>query len=343
MTRTNLLLAGFGVFLALSIFVIAEGFFGVILHFPPDISVVRKSVASYYATYERDILQFNPNCARYDKEIAYTLKPGKCTFNNREFKTTIKVNSIGVRDTEESLQNPQIIFLGDSHSMGWGVEQSERFSDLTGKLTDKSTLTIAVPSFGTVRSALLLQKVSKPSIETVVVQYSDNDFEENSKFLEWENELSVMQEHEYYNLSAYYQNQRTYYPGKYIYRFTPMLFQNSLKRVKRNKGKSDEEDPRNYELEIKALHNILNLIPVVQENVNLIVLEINSFGGRDPIFLEKLSSVVSNGSLRFKNVIILDVLKELERDDFYLFDTHMRETGHQKVATMIAGKILSQS
>ena len=63
----------------------------------------------------------------YDPELTYRLRPGACTFSELEFVTDYRINSLGVRDDEASLDGPEIIVLGDSFAMGWGVEQQESF------------------------------------------------------------------------------------------------------------------------------------------------------------------------------------------------------------------------
>ena len=42
----------------------------------------------YHINYERKIVQFLPECAQYDNGRTYTLKPGRCSFSNREFAVT---------------------------------------------------------------------------------------------------------------------------------------------------------------------------------------------------------------------------------------------------------------
>jgi len=43
-----------------------------------------------------------------------------------EFTNEVRVNHLGVRDDEASLVAPDVIVIGDSHAMGWGVDQGAR-------------------------------------------------------------------------------------------------------------------------------------------------------------------------------------------------------------------------
>lgn len=85
---------------------------------------------TYHLLYERNMIQYLPECARYDAELGYTLKPGICRFTNREFDVECRINSIGVRDDEASLSSPEIIVVGDSHAMGWGSNKKKPLLNL---------------------------------------------------------------------------------------------------------------------------------------------------------------------------------------------------------------------
>ncbi|MEO1264045.1 MAG: hypothetical protein AAFZ15_34890, partial [Bacteroidota bacterium] len=78
-----------------------------------------------YLFHCRDYIVYDENRGRYDEKVFYTLKPGKFKYNNMEFTSSYEVNEKGFRDDKVSLDFPEIIFLGDSYTMGWGVEQDE--------------------------------------------------------------------------------------------------------------------------------------------------------------------------------------------------------------------------
>ena len=95
---------------------------------PPNIpGPLRRFYREYHMKYTRNIIQYNADCTRYDPKLFYTLKPGRCRFADLEFDTEVRVNTLGVRDDETSLQSPEIVVLGDSHAMGWGVSEDQAF------------------------------------------------------------------------------------------------------------------------------------------------------------------------------------------------------------------------
>jgi len=132
--------------------------------------------------YRRSVVQLGADRARYDPELLYTLRPGRFTFTNVEYSTAYAVNSLGVRDDEASLAQPEIVVAGDSYAMGWGVQQDEAFPQVIERRTGRRVLNAAVASYGTVREMRLLDRVDLSRATTLVVQYCSNDYGENEEF-----------------------------------------------------------------------------------------------------------------------------------------------------------------
>lgn len=153
-------------------------------------------VRDCYIVLERPLPQWRAESSRYDPQLTYTLRPGRFVFRAREFANEYRVNSLGVRDDEESLLGPEIVVLGDSHAMGWGVEQDETFAQLVEQHTGRRVLNAAVSSYGTVREMRLLDRIDVSKMRYLVVQYCGNDLEENDHFLRGGN-IDIMDEATY--------------------------------------------------------------------------------------------------------------------------------------------------
>ena len=93
-----------------------------------------------YFQYLRNIPSFQMGLGKYDPDLFYTLQLGNAVNANLEFSNHYQVNSQGTRDDETSLDFPEIIMLGDSHTMGWGVEQEETFANLLERKAKKKVL-----------------------------------------------------------------------------------------------------------------------------------------------------------------------------------------------------------
>jgi lysophospholipase L1-like esterase len=131
-----------------------------------------------------------PECATYDETLTYTLRPGRCTFANREFITEYAINALGVRDDEQSMDQPRVVALGDSVTMGWGVEQHEAFPSVFERMTGWRTLNAGVSSYGTVRELRMLQRIDRRNLTHVLIQYSGNDVVENEQLAAVASELA---------------------------------------------------------------------------------------------------------------------------------------------------------
>jgi hypothetical protein len=141
-----------------------------------------------YSSDLRAVAQYNPNCFGPDPELLYAPRPGsRCHFDNLEFHTLLKFNTLGGRGEEGDLKRPAVVVIGDSHAMGWGVEAAQSFA---GRLRTAGipTLTLAVASYGTARELLLLKRYVRhrpadwAAARTIVLAYAENDQEENAAF-----------------------------------------------------------------------------------------------------------------------------------------------------------------
>ena len=84
---------------------------------------VRNALSKLYIERIAQHISLLPECSQYDPETFYTLKAnGTCRFSNIEFETTYSINSAGLRDEEADLIAPTVIALGDSFTLGAGVE-----------------------------------------------------------------------------------------------------------------------------------------------------------------------------------------------------------------------------
>lgn len=102
---------------------VTEATFELMLRYPSHVPrSMLPILREYYYAEDQPSIQYLPGCSKYDDELTYTLRPGSCRFIGREFDTVVTANSLGVRDDENSLRSPQIVVLGDSTAMGWGVK-----------------------------------------------------------------------------------------------------------------------------------------------------------------------------------------------------------------------------
>ncbi|WP_353719311.1 hypothetical protein [Dyadobacter sp. 676] len=178
----------------------------------------------------RDVIQFNRHFTSYSADLGYVLRPGsQGVHSSLEYSNAFKINSFGVRDDEASLDNPELVFLGDSFTMGWGVDQDRTYADLTGRKLGVKTLNAGISSYGTYREMLLFSKIKRDSCKLMVLQYCDNDLEENEARNEPNNQGQLLTPETFENTVVFNRVNESYYPMRYTYFF--VREKDLLKRV----------------------------------------------------------------------------------------------------------------
>ncbi len=122
-------------------------------------------------------------CVEFDEVLIYKPKIGKCHLVNPEFDTMLTFNQEGRVTPGEVSKAGAIAVVGDSHAMGWGVNDSETFSAVLQRELGRRVYNLAVASYGTRRELLRLEASGLLNkVDTIVIQYCDNDLSENISF-----------------------------------------------------------------------------------------------------------------------------------------------------------------
>ena len=122
------------------------------------------------------------DCIREDDDLVYIPANGTCLFNTFEFETSLTFTDEG-RNTGPKPDGTGIAVIGDSHAMGWGVDDHETFSAVLQRLSARPVYNLGVASYGTSREFIRLKKSGVlDRVDTVIVQYCNNDYSENLQF-----------------------------------------------------------------------------------------------------------------------------------------------------------------
>lgn len=123
-----------------------------------------------------------PGCITPDTDLIYKPANGQCKFDDIEFATTLTFTEEG-RDTGPKPAGIGIAVIGDSHAMGWGVNDLETFSAQLQKRSGRPVYNLAVASYGTARELIRLEKSNVlDKVDTIILQYCNNDRNENLHF-----------------------------------------------------------------------------------------------------------------------------------------------------------------
>ncbi len=294
----------------------------------------QNSISYLYIQGDRKIMQFQKGCGTHSTDFGYTLKPGAFTFTEIEFSNQYQINSLGVRDAEEALNAPDIVLLGDSFALGWGVDASETFIKLVEKKMHLRTLNTCVPSFGTVREMLMLRKVDRSQMKYLLLQYCADDYDENRLYYRNGNRAQLMRAETFDHITAKLSEPNTYYPGKYL----RLKFRKKFGKWTRQKPPEFNDD--------RSLDEVDLFIHVLKQNEDLladrplIVFELSGINQTDT-FTRRLKEKTADSDqpLFARNMIILDMMQYLEDRHFYVLDGHLNAAGHTVVADILCRAI----
>lgn len=278
----------------------------------------------YYNT--RSVIQFEPAYAQYDHEVAYLLKKSsRFTFSNYEFPPTdYTVNRMGTRDTDLALSSPEIIFIGDSYTMGWGVNQSEAFPQQFATLTGKKTLNAGIASYGTAREMMLLRRLITEETRQIVLQYCSNDFAENKQYVEEGYHLKIVTKEEYEKLS----NKSRSYLGYHC----KIVYFHIIENLKAILMDPEVKESRNKEL---AAHYFLKILVHNQDLLQhrkLSIIICPADQALSDIIAKKLPAIKELQGIQIE---LINTSKLLQPSDEYPLDKHYRASGHKKIAELL--------
>jgi hypothetical protein len=316
---------------------LAEGFFALLLSHPALIASLPKNVLShlraYYLHHDRTLVQAMAECARYDPGLFYTLRPGTCRFQAREFDVEIHVNSAGLRDDEASLRAPDVIVAGDSFAMGWGVGQDEAFPQLVEKQSGLRVLNAGIPSFGSVREMRLLDRLDTSRLRYLLIQYDDNDEPENAEFFQRDNNLRINAEAVYVADVRHNAGRHRYWLGKATFEILKGILypEPALKAA----GVTPKNEARFF------VNAVLHATRVDLSNVQVIVFELDPYGAsRSDFEMALLREIALEGHKPFvRGMRVLDLRGTLGPEDYYVLDDHLRPRGHAKLAQRLVDEM----
>jgi lysophospholipase L1-like esterase len=286
--------------------------------------------------------QGEPGLARYDPELVYTLRPGVARFANREFDTQLAVNSRGLRDDEASLVAPEVIVLGDSFAMGWGVAEEESFPALIERESGLRVLNAAVPSYGTVREMRMLDRLDTSRLRYLVIQFSGNDAFENYEFLEANNHYAGQPPEAYAAYVDEYRREKRYFPGKYAAWVLQDLAERVLgiaedrlrRLLRRPKAPPVDQSLDGTDYFINAA---LNATRVDLRGVRLIVFEVNQYGEHASELIAELRPRLRSGlyPAYLREARLIDLYPLLDARHFFSLDDHLNAAGHRVIAAAV--------
>ena len=266
----------------------------------------------------RSIWQNDPNCVTYDEDLLYKPRIGECKFVNAEFKTTLNFDEYG-RIHKNKSNELGIAVIGDSQAMGWGVNDSETFSAYLEEIINRPVYNLAVSSYGTYRELVRLEKSGLLNkIDTIVIQYCDNDLRENIEKVSRNSSPTSKQFDSMIGVSK------------------PELFPTLISWIREallvpiSEAKSffvPHKEAYDFTPHHEAIINVFNRFPWIKSK-KVVLFYANGHGKKFTNFGE--FSTNSNGP----PITFVDL--DLGSEAYFMVDDHLNKFGHKKIAQMMA-------
>ncbi len=296
-------------------------------------------------TSDWNVIHGDPECAEFDRELLYRLREGVCVFENVEFRNQYRINRLGTRDDESSLDAPRLVAVGDSYTLGWGVDEEQVFVSLIEAELGIPVLNAGISSYGTARELALLQRIDRSRLDTVILQYCGNDQEENRAYLR-RYELGPKTEEEFQTIVEYHRSTQRFHPFRYVYRvYERLLAPPAMEELHRiGWPRPNVVHRRQSRSKREAVADFLNVLkhgPVEIANARLVVTDLGSGFGEGSQFLSELKAAASRlEPLDWRSRIeVVDVMTRLSAEHYFALDPHLNPRGHGIVAELLLAQL----
>jgi lysophospholipase L1-like esterase len=273
----------------------------------------------------RNIWQMQKECVEFDERLIYVPRIGSCRFANPEFDTTLNFEASGRLRNGMSQKRSEIgiAVLGDSYAMGWGVNDGETFANIIQDELKRPVYNLGVSSYGTVRELLRLQQLALiDKVDTILIQYSGNDFMENE---------ALDQEEKFLQAKTLFQEtfkRERSSADPNVPQSIKSAVSFAIEKPMRNlrdmffKARSRNQFAPHYQQLIPVLKRFAPLV----NKKRIVVFCVDEDGFDD--FPNGKDKII--GNLEFVDL-------KLETEDFYIIDSHLNSLGHAKVGRMLTG------
>jgi len=301
---------------------------------------------------QRNVIQFMPECSQYDNLLGYSNRMGSCKFSNLEFDTNVHIGETGRIDPHNNdLKNYDcnVIFVGDSITFGWGVEQSQTFASIIGNKTGCKVFNLGVSSYGTAREITDLNRrgILNSDLPThLFIQYCDNDLKENRIYQENNGILPVMSKKQYSDFTKLNVDRQEYYPLKYSWVIVKRVFQRFVTYTKDIFGCGSNCTKRDGavqkgNVEIDSFLFAISKLKLYEQKPKVTIFELNGTNRNDCDFSDALTGRKADiERLIGTEITIKPTCGLLTKADYFVLDDHLNKNGHAKVAEDLLKNIL---
>ena len=271
-------------------------------------------------------------CMRWtDEGYGYKAKPGPCVLNNLEYQTVMTFDEEGFRNADTRAPS-DVVLIGDSHTQGFGVKDAESFPEVLRSRYHLRTKNLGISSYATLRELESLKAYSGGA-KVVVLQYCNNDADENKRAVESTREEFLRQVHSrWLHMQARYHDNKARGPIAPVLDLAHAIYKGDYKSRARFEARSLA---RNMPWEADNFAKIVARYRPVLEGKKLIVFESSGYGFNHPGFKSTFEAALSQHAPGL-DVVVLDSQALLKRSDYYRIDDHLNPQGHEHLAQILS-------
>jgi hypothetical protein len=300
----------------------------------------------------------------------------ECNQSNIEFDNVVRFGKYRDRlhshtHNKTVPSKEKVIVVGDSHAMGWGVSDSEIFTYHLSK-EGIASINLSVSSYGTVKELERIKdlRTNNPdeyrNISTVVIQYCDNDYGENLKFLSKGNRNMLSPNSQQLkdfqdllsktNIAHIPNNSSWFLPliKPAIVRGTIRSFYGLARSNIRNLPVVDsiisilrpskDESPTTQPTHSEAFYGVLSKYREVLEGKSIIVFISNRWGlsnnSLSNVFVRDSSVYNAQTSEPSRRLSVIEPFKNSQEGlGYYYLDDHLNPLGHRIIATSMLDEL----
>jgi hypothetical protein len=293
---------------------------GVIIDLPWILAVQRH----LYLDGGWNVWQSNQDCVTFDEQLLYKPKLGACQFDNLEFQTVLHFTPTGRRMRDIDSSGHAIAVIGDSFAMGWGVEDLQTFASELQRRTGRKVYNLAVSSYGTVRELIRLSQFPDlANVDTVIIQYCENDLAENMTFTpRWPAEARR-------KFAGITESRRSdaWSVITYFWRCYRRLLRYPIIALSQRIAGGPEPD--DFGPHYTAMMNVIRDAPALRDK-RVIIVYTRGYG-------VQFKNFPTGTDAQMQNVTFVDL--QLEPSDFYVLDPHLNAHGQKRVGRQLAAVV----
>jgi lysophospholipase L1-like esterase len=217
--------------------------------------------------------------------------------------------------------------------MGWGLPKAQAFPALVAAHLGRRVLAAGIPSYGTARELMLLQRLDRTDLRALVVQYCWNDVEENRSWRANGGRLPTTSRDGWEALVRAHADELRYWPGKYLAALVSVIAARAQTKTAQAAPPPAVRDAADDLLALLDYYAAtIGSVPIVVVPLCELEQEMTA-----EIAARATAGVPGKVAARVSSV---EIATALEPHHFFPLDGHLNAAGHRLLADRLAAELV---